>query len=218
MGANKEIHNAMQCKDTKELLDDYMADELQQQQRIVVESHLSVCEHCRQQLQQKQWLLSQLQTLPAPKPSRQLANRIVKQRRQKQAQKWRWFSAGVGSALAAGLVVFVFIVTLGNLNKQVETSAAVLVGINQASDVHILVQSGHDLENVRFSLLMPDNLELKGFKGRRELAWRGQLQQGANLLSLPLVPLTATHGTVVVRIEHQNVSKEYRVDISVNAG
>lgn len=207
----------MQCEDFNNWIDYYLEDELEAHRRSSLEAHTSQCEHCRQLLEQKRWLLSQLNTLPAPQASRQLAHRIVKQRQQKHAQKWRWFGAGVGSALAAGLAVFVFVVTLGNFNKQVQTSAAVLAGINHASDVHILVQSGHDLENVRFSLLMPASLELKGFKGRRELAWQGRLQQGSNLLSLPLVPLEAAHGTVVVKIEHQNVSKEYRVDISVNA-
>jgi hypothetical protein len=79
------------------------------------------------------------------------------------------------------------------------------------------VHSEHAIDNVRFTLVVPENMELQGFAGRRQVAWRGRLQQGENLLSLPLVALKPAIGTLVVKIEHGQTSKEYSVHILANA-
>jgi anti-sigma-K factor RskA len=211
----------MQCDDIKNRIDDYIDGCVPESDLPAMQEHISHCPDCASEVKLKQRLLHQLRNLPMPQPPPYVARRIVKERRQKQRQqqhqKWRWFSAGVGTAIAAGLAVFAVVTLLQPFNPNATPEPTVVATLHQPSDVHILVHSEHAIDNVRFTLVVPENMELQGFAGRRQVAWRGRLQQGENLLSLPLVALKPAIGTLVVKIEHGQTSKEYSVHILANA-
>jgi anti-sigma-K factor RskA len=207
----------MQCEEIKNRIDDFIDGCVPESDLQAMQEHLSHCPDCASEVNLKQQLLLKLRSLPAPQTPPYVAQRIVKARQQKQRQqqnqKWRWFGAGIGTAIAAGLAVFAVVMLLQPFNPNATAEPTVVATLHQPSDVHILVHSEHAIDDVRFTLVVPENIELQGFAGRRQVAWRGQLQQGENLLSLPLVALKPAIGTLVVKIEHGQSSKEYYVNI-----
>lgn len=203
----------MQCEDIKNLVDDYIDERLTGPQLQDMQEHFARCRNCAAEVKQKQQLLQQLRALPTPQTPPYLAQRIIKSRQQKLSQQWRWFGAGIGSAMAAGLAVLVIVLLFRPLDPKATLESTVIAKLHQSSDVHILVHSGHTIDDVRFTLMVPDNIELRGFEGRRHVVWQGRLRQGENLLSLPVVALKPSTGTLIVKIEHGESSKKYYVNI-----
>ena len=208
----------MQCADIKNLADDYIDGRLPQLRRRDVHEHLSHCRDCASEVTLKQQLLRRLRDLPAPQVQPHLMRRIEMSRRHTRRQQWRWFGAGIGAAMAAGLAVMALIALLKPLNETISAEPMVVAKVNQAGSVHILVHSGHTIDEVRFTLVVPENIELQGYEGRRQVAWKGRLRKGENLLSLPVVAVKPSSGTLVVIIEHGESSKEYHVNILSNTG
>ncbi|KPJ93554.1 MAG: hypothetical protein AMJ53_07005 [Gammaproteobacteria bacterium SG8_11] len=208
----------MQCDNIQSCIDDYLDGQLPASQQHLMQAHLARCADCATALQQKTNLLRQLRNLPAPRPQPGLKQQITAMRTTRHASHWRWFAAGVATAMAAGLAVFVVTILLNPMADKRAFQSAVTAKLHQTNDVYILVHSEHTLEDVRFTLLMPESLQLDGYQGRQQLQWHGRLQQGENLLSLPLKAMTPTTGTLVVKIEHGNSSKEYYVTVSAESG
>ena len=208
----------MQCEDIKNQLDDYIDGCVPEPELQIMQKHLSICRDCASMVNRKERLLRQLRNLPAPQAQSCLAQRIIKSRKQKQHRQWRWFGTGVGTAIAAGLAILAVFAILKPFSPGAVSEPTVVAKLHQASDVHILVHSRHAIEDVRFTLVVPESIELQGFEGRRQVAWRGSLRQGENLLSLPVVALQPSGGTLVVKIEHGESSKEYNVNVMANAG
>ena len=147
--------------------------------------------------------------------------------------KWRYFGAGAAVATAAAVTlamamqVFIPGGQQAGQNMIVEDSAvtgeraitkvssSVLAIQNQARHIYFLVESPRALEDVTFSVMVPPTMRLQGYSKRHTLVWKGRLQQGENLLSLPLVATAATPGVVVMRIDHRHARKEYQVKVDV---
>lgn len=201
----------MQCNDAKTLLNDHIEGELSPNQTTCLNIHLGSCSECREDLFQREMLVQRLNELVLPRAPDYFAERIKKHRKQKNAEKVRWFATG--ASVAAGVAVLLFVAGWQFLFNDTDTFP---VSIIQKTDdnVHLLVHSNSGLDGVRFSVLMPESVELKGFTGKRTVAWLGKLKRGENILSLPLKKLARPEQTVVVRIEHQDSKKEYTIQLA----
>jgi hypothetical protein len=219
----------MQCEDVVALASQYLEGDTTRAQAVQIKEHLQTCAQCAAAFAQRQNLINALNTLPVPDPATDLAVRIVRDRQRQQAvptmsrtrtakdRQWRWYWAGVGSSLAAGIVLFL-LVDVFSSSVVPGRQTTVHTTLNQLRKVNILVHSAHAIDNVKFSIAIPVGLELQGYSGRRQLVWRGKLESGENLLSLPVVAVQDKASTLVMRIEYQNASKEYRVNVDVNSG
>ncbi len=188
----------MECSDFALRLDDLLDGRLDALQRKAVQKHLECCSDCRQRHEHADQALSR-----ATRPAVGAAH-----------SKWR---PVLGMALAASVVLGVALgVFLATQREPVQTVA---LTIDRPETVRLMFNSAKPLKAATVSLALPENVELVGYGGRRELSWQTDLREGGNLMQLPLIVRGATKEELVASLSHGGSSKMFRLKIEVdNAG
>jgi len=230
------LKSTITCNDASSQLNAYTDGELSSAECEPIEQHLQHCSACNTAYTQRQQLLNALKSMPNLSASPMLSQRILSLRANTtananpsastdrsikattQRQKYIWFSAGAGSALAASVLLFFVTMALKPMDVSTPAMNAVIDSLHVAQNINFVVHSSRALENVRFSVMVPGNIQLKGYTGLHELAWNGKLLKGDNLLSLPVIANNATPGVLVMRVQHQGAEKEYRINVNIDAG
>lgn len=133
-------------------------------------------------------------------------------------QKRRWLMTGFGSAVAAGLVLWL----VGGLFLTTPTSPTaspdipgITMTLEEPRTVNLVFASSAALDSAMLTVMLPDGIELAGFPGQREITWQTSLVQGKNLLPLELVAVSSLGGEVLARLEHDNRERTFRLRIEV---
>lgn len=210
----------MHCTEAQNLLDDHLDGLLDQPRDDALAAHLENCTACRHELAARKALITRLRRLPLEAPTAGFAARALHQARQKHAQRIRGFVTGFGSAVAAGVVLWV---AVGFWHPAAERSTppvqAITLQVKQPRTVNLAFNvPGQDrYDRVRFRILLPPGVSLANHPGEREIAWEDRLEPGRNLLSLPLVAEQGTTGELVAQIEVQGVKKTFRIPVRAGA-
>ena len=133
-------------------------------------------------------------------------------------QRNRWVMTGFGSAVAAGLVLWLiggFFLTAPQTNQPAADIPGVVMTLAEPQTVNLVFASKSRLEAATLTVTLPDGIELAGFPGQREIAWQTSLVEGKNLLPLELIALTPVGGEVLARLEHDNRKRTFRLRIEV---
>ena len=134
-------------------------------------------------------------------------------------QRNRWIMTGFGSAVAAGLVLWLiggFFLTTPQTNQPVADIPGVVMTLAEPRTVNLVFASKSNLDAATLTVTLPDGIELAGFPGQREIAWQTNLVEGKNLLPLELIALTPVGGEVLARLEHDNRKRTFRLRIEVS--
>ena len=133
-------------------------------------------------------------------------------------QRNRWVMTGFGSAVAAGLVLWLiggFFLTVPQTNQPAADIPGVVMTLAEPQTVNLVFASKSRLDAATLTVTLPDGIELAGFPGQREIAWQTSLVEGKNLLPLELIALTPVGGEVLARLEHDNRKRTFRLRIEV---
>lgn len=134
-------------------------------------------------------------------------------------QRNRWVMTGFGSAVAAGLVLWLiggFFLTGPQTSEPVAEIPGVVMTLAEPQTVNLVFASKTRLDAATLTVTLPDGIELAGFPGQREIAWQTNLVEGKNLLPLELIALTPVGGEVLARLEHDNRKRTFRLRIEVS--
>jgi len=134
-------------------------------------------------------------------------------------QRNRWLMTGFGSAVAAGLAVWVIggmLMTAPQMPNVDASIPGVTVTLAQPQTVNLLFSSATVLESATLTVSLPDGIELAGFPGQREISWKTSLKKGRNLLPLKLIALTPVGGELLARLEHDDRNRVFRLQIDVS--
>jgi len=208
----------MECSDLALRLDDLLDGRLDALQRKAVQKHLECCSDCRQRHEHAVAVLESVRKLtpPALHPGfiDQALSRATRPAIGGARSKWR---PVLGMALAASLVLGVALgVFLATQREAVQTVA---LTIDRPETVRLMFNSAKPLKAATVSLALPENVELIGYGGRRELSWQTDLREGGNLMQIPLIVRGATKEELVASLSHGGSSKMFRLKIEVdNAG
>jgi len=93
---------------------------------------------------------------------------------------------------------------------------AVALTVDRPETVRLMFNSAKPLKAATLSLALPENVELVGYGGRRELSWETDLRKGGNLMQLPLIVRGATKDDLVANLSHGGSSKTFRLKIEVD--
>jgi hypothetical protein len=134
-------------------------------------------------------------------------------------QRNRWVMTGFGSAIAAGLVLWlvsgVFLST-PNLPQPDASIPGIAMTLEEPRTVNLVFASATPLDGATLTVTLPDGIELAGFPGQREIAWQTSLVEGKNFLPLELIALTPAGGEVLARLEHDDRDRTFRLRIEVS--
>lgn len=178
-------------------------------------------DNTHQQDQQDRQILALLKDYPMPQADSgfydQALARATHQGSRKQRN--RWLATGFGSAVAAGLAVWLISgmpMTAPEIPDAQSTIPGVTVALEQPRTVNLVFASATALDAATLTVLLPDGIELAGFPGQREITWETSLNEGRNLLPLKLIALTSAGGELLARLEHDDRDRTFRLQINVS--
>lgn len=222
----------MSCREYRELLVPYLLNELSADQAARMEQHVADCARCATGLANEKALQSTFADRYAiPDPSPDFETRVLAAagaRANGKSVRRGWSTPVVGGALAAALALGI---ALGvGLKPGADTpQPAVATSQSEVSEpsvnaspvasepvirtVRLAFSSGQPLENVTLTLELPANVELATFPGRQQLSWKVDLEQGENVLALPLRVLFPGTGDLVAHIDDGQRQKTFRAAI-----
>lgn len=205
----------MECIEFGLRLDDFLDGRLHALGRKSLQEHLARCPECRERHEHAVAVLESVRKLtpPAAHPGfiDQALSRATRPVAGAARSKWR---PVLGMALAASLVLGVALGVF--LATQPEPVQAVALTIDRPETVRLMFNSAKPLKAATLSLALPENVELVGFNGRRELSWQTDLREGGNLMQLPLVARGVTKQELVASLSHGGSSKMFRLRIEVD--
>jgi hypothetical protein len=170
---------------------------------------------------EEQDLLELLQDYPVPEAEAGFYDRALVRAVHKgsRRQRNRWILAGFGSAVAAGLAIWVvtaMLMTTPQLPDAEPSIPGVTIAMEQEHTVRLVFASAKALDSATLTVSLPDGIELAGFPGQREITWETSLQEGRNLLPLTLIALTPTGGELLARLEHKDRNRTFRLRVDVS--
>lgn len=172
---------------------------------------------------QEQELLELLKDYPVPEAQAGFYDQALVQAAHQgtKRQRNRWMMTGFGSAIAAGLAIWVITATLWTTPEHTVPGTdpsipGVTVMLEEEHTVRLMFASATSLENATLTVTLPDGIELAGFPGQREIAWETSLEEGKNVLPLTLIALTPAGGELLARLEHEDRSRTFRLQVDVS--
>lgn len=205
----------MNCSATDHLVDDYLDGVLTPADAATLERHVTTCPLCRSRLIRERNVRQLLRTLPAPEPSPDFFDRAIAEVVARNPRKPRRMS-GLGLALAASVTL---VVALGVLYRSgpapLQDIPGLAIALNQVQDVRLVLESDEPMQNARFTIQLPEGIEVEGYPGQRELSWEGSLAQGKNLLVLPVEARSSHGGELVAVVTHSGKRKNFVLRMNV---
>lgn len=134
-------------------------------------------------------------------------------------QRNRWLLTGFGSAVAAGLVLWMvggFLLTSPDLPTSTPTVPAITMTLAQPQVVNLIFATTEALDTATLTVRLPAGIELSGFPGRREISWKTSLNVGKNLLPLTLIATSRFGGEVYATLQHNNRGRTFRLRVEVS--
>ena len=170
---------------------------------------------------EEQELLELLKDYPVPEAQAGFYDQALAQaaHRGTKRQRNRWVLTGFGSAIAAGLAIWVITAMLWTAPQvpDVEpTIPGVTVMLEAEHTVRLMFASEMALDEATLTVTLPDGIELAGFPGQREITWETSLKEGRNVLPLTLIALTPVGGELLARLEHKDRSRTFRLRVDVS--
>jgi hypothetical protein len=123
-----------------------------------------------------------------------------------------WWAACIGAAAASVAWILVM-----SLYAHAPQEPRVMLALNESREISLVIDSERALEGATIRLHVTGGVALAGYEGQQEIQWLTSLNQGANLLSLPVVARAPGDGSVVAEIEHQGRTRRVSVVMHVSA-
>lgn len=210
----------MQCTDTKNRFDEYLDGMLNAAERKGLVSHVDFCSDCHEELVALQTLRNAMREMPV-EPARpnfaveaMLAAAGRKSASDRKPRKYAdftlWFGTGFAGAMVAGLVLWGVFFGIDPLQKPAP-AASFSIAVYQQKDIALAFNAPADVKGVTVSIDLPEQFELAGHQGRRQLTWTTDLKKGRNVLKLPVVARGAGDGTMVATLSRDKQVKTLHI-------
>ncbi|MFV2089161.1 MAG: anti-sigma factor [Pseudomonadales bacterium] len=218
----------MNCNEIENLLDDYIDELIHPEEVAAIVLHLKGCSDCKTELQARHAVRQQLRALPVPQPTPEFFEKAVVRaaevdrehsRRRTDQQRRQAAMPLVGSLAAALLVAIllgsVFLTGSGSTAPDHELPTITL-DTDTVTPVKLAFSSEQALVGARLTIQLPIGVELVGYNGRSDISWTTDLEQGTNVLRLPLVGRSAATDLLIAKLEHPTGTKTFRLQVTVN--
>ena len=212
----------MTCKLINDKLDDYVAGELTAEEQALGAAHVESCGTCRQLVDDQQALVARLQDYGASNvavPDADFFDRAIAKAASQgnKRDRNRWIMTGFGGAMAAALALWMIGGMFFNTPEMIDTDIpGVTMALEEPTTLNLVFSSAEALANATMTVMLPIGIEVKGFKGQREITWMTSLKEGRNVLPLTLVATTPHGGEVLATLQHEGDDRSFKLQVTVN--
>lgn len=176
--------------------------------------HLEGCPACRQWVADIGTLRQALREAPEPPMRPGFADAAVTAARRRRSSA-RGALAGAAAAL---LVLGAAVGVLAPVGPGGDSVPTVALPAGDVHEVTLAVGSPRAMDDVTFTVELPEGVELAGHPGKRRVTWQGDLARGRNALELPLRSRGGEGGELVARVARSGTTKTLRVRLEVTGG
>ena len=209
----------MKCTDIQKYLDDYLDDAMSLGEQKAVESHLQQCDSCQREMDARRAVRQALRSLPVEQASPDFEKKVFAGVRSHYSTHSgshfdKRFVAGFGTAMVASLALwFTSTVYSPQLDEQNPQSGpqTVTLAMHQARTVKLVFEAPSDLAEVTLTLELPENVELEGYAGQKQLVWQTNLNKGQNILALPVIAIDDGQGELLAQLNYGDKTQQFRV-------
>lgn len=134
-------------------------------------------------------------------------------------QRNRWVMTGFGSAIAAGLVLWMiggFFLTTPDLPVADPAIPGITMTLEVPRTINLVFASAEPLDSATLTVQLPEGIEMSGFPGQREVTWQTSLDVGKNLLPLKLIATSPLGGEVYAILRHDDRGRTFRLRVDVS--
>jgi len=223
----------MKCDYTNLFIHDYVDGYLSADQAAMVHKHIAHCNDCTSYERDVRKLKTSMMSMPDVPLSHELFYQAMMNAKDKVTEQQAPVAPVVELkrkrqpymfALAASIVfatISSFLLTSQSpqtsLPLQSHTTNNTTVASADAfpsEQVNLVFNSPSSLENVTFTVSLPNNMEMRGYPGSQQVSWKANLQAGKNLLHLPIIAKDANEGVVLTKLNYGNKSREFEVVVA----
>ena len=212
----------MHCNQLDQQLDEYLDGESSAAERHAFDAHVGSCARCRGELARAESLRAALGSLPVDPPSDGFEERVLERAIRRSGQRRakgssRMLAGSLVAACAAGILTVLIVEPLrapqsGDLSGVELPQIAMTV--DEPRTVNLVFAANDAFDDVSLLVELPAGVEVAGYAGRREIAWRTSMQAGRNVLPLELVARESASGELVARLRRGDDEKIFRVFVS----
>ena len=135
----------------------------------------------------------------------------------KQQRKRSWLT-GFGSAIAAGLAIW--IVSTALITSPIDQPATsviptITMALEEPRTVNLVFSSARALDGATLTVSLPAGIEIAGFEGQQEITWLTSLSEGKNVLPLRLIGTMPTDGELLATLKHGDDDRTFRLRIKL---
>jgi hypothetical protein len=133
-------------------------------------------------------------------------------------QRNRWLVTGFGSAIAAGLAIWMisgFLLTTPELPAAEPGLPGIVMTLEEPRTINLVFASAERLDTATLTVRLPDGIEMSGFPGQREVTWETSLSAGKNFLPLRLIATSPLGGEVYATLVHNDRGRTFRLRVDV---
>jgi len=219
----------MRCEDIKLQLPDYLDNDLEADEAEAVRAHLEACGPCCRCLEAEKVWRESFRDLPAPTLSGDRKEELLAAAHARHSGRYSRSAPWIGGAIAASLV---FGLALGmnwpgsdpqSLQPEVasrdtvQEQAEPLVS-ETVRTVRLAFNADKPMQGVTLTLEMPAHAELATYPGQQRLTWEVDLDEGENILALPMRVLYPDDGEIVAQLSYGGQQSTFRAPIPGNGG
>jgi len=209
----------MKCTDIQKYLDDYLDDAMSLGEQKAVESHIEECATCQQAVEEYRAVRQALHSLPVEQASSDFEAKVFAEVRSHYGKRDgrhfdKRFVAGFATAMVASMALwFTSTVYSPQFDEQLPQSGPQVINlaVNQARTVKLLFDAPTDLAGVTLTVELPENIELEGYAGQKQLVWQTNLNKGQNILALPVIAIGNGQGELVAQLNYGDKTQRFRI-------
>jgi anti-sigma factor RsiW len=208
----------MNCDQFQHNLDPYLDGELDAALSQALDSHSAVCHSCSALRARKEALRQTLRSIPVPEPGDGFLDSVVEETMINTHRNETRFraTAGIGGAIAAGLVAWLVLVLPNGLpTPHEDTIETVSITMNVEKTFRLTFDSKHEMQAAAISVQLPEGVEIVGYEGRGSVRWTTTFKEGTNILELPIVVRSGKGGAILAQLEHGGKQKTFEFAVRV---
>lgn len=216
----------MKCTDVENYLDDYIDETASAAVQMAIDSHLDRCAACRQTLAEQKALRTALRSLPVAEPSAgfeaKVFSAVRRHHSEGRGQPGNRFIAGFATAMVASLAIWfastLYTPLVDEYTRDQQAPQMINLAMNQARTVKLVFEAPTDLAEVTLSVELPENIELEGFGGQKQLVWQTNLNKGENILALPIIATGRGQGELMAKLRYGDKTKQFHIVLNTADG